>query len=45
MRRRCAWAVAIALALAAVLAAESAGYFQSSEMPGRPAPHAIDQSQ
>ena len=40
MSRRYAWAVAIALALAA----ESAGYFKPSETPGRPAPHAIDQS-
>ncbi|MHC2298233.1 hypothetical protein [Rhizobium mongolense] len=44
MSRRYAWAVAIALALAAVLAAESAGYFKPSETPGRPAPHAIHQS-
>ncbi|SCW27601.1 hypothetical protein SAMN02927900_00013 [Rhizobium mongolense subsp. loessense] len=44
MSRRYAWAVAIALALAAVLVAESAGYFQPSDTPGRPAPHAIDRS-
>ncbi|UWU16322.1 hypothetical protein N2599_10235 [Rhizobium sullae] len=45
MNRRFAWGVAVALALAAVLAAESAGYFQPTETPGRPSPHAIDQSQ
>ncbi|TCU23151.1 hypothetical protein EV130_108296 [Rhizobium azibense] len=45
MSRRYAWAVAIALAIAAVLAAESAGYFETAQTPGRPSPHAINQSQ